>query len=170
MTLVDRFQTPLYTIAEASRHLGVPQPTLRRWAHGDAGARPAVVTAVPRQRARDPVIPFIGLAEALVLAAMRRSGVPLQRIRPALNRLSAEFGLDHALASRWLSTDGAEVVYDYARTTDDPASARAARELVVVRNDRACSTMWSTDISAGSSSIGTDMRGGSGFRGTRSPR
>jgi Putative DNA-binding HTH domain len=43
-----------------------------------------------------PIIPFIGLAEGLVLAATRRSGVPLQRIRPALERLEEEFGLAYS--------------------------------------------------------------------------
>ena len=131
---LDRFRAPLYTVAEASRYLGVPQATLRRWTDPDGSVRGPVVTAISRQRSRDPVIPFIGMAEALVLAAMRRSGVPLQRIRPALERLGKEFGLDHALASKRLYTDGAEVLYDYWVTADDADSARAARELVVVRN------------------------------------
>lgn len=48
-----------------------------------------------------------------MLAAMRRSGVPLQRIRPALARLDEEFGLAHALVSRWLYTDGAEVLFEF---------------------------------------------------------
>jgi uncharacterized protein (DUF433 family) len=82
------------------------------------------------------VIPFVGLAEGLVLAAIRRAGVPLQRIRPALARLQEELGHDHALASKRLYTDGAEVLFDYAKTDSDLDSARAARELVVVRNDQ----------------------------------
>jgi hypothetical protein len=73
-----------------------------------------------------PIIPFIGLAEGLVLAATRRSGVPLQRIRPALERLDEEFGLAHALASQRLYTDGAEMLFDYAESADDPTAARAA--------------------------------------------
>lgn len=93
-----------------------------------------VLTALPRSGFRSPVIPFVGLAEGLVLTAMRRSGVPLQRIRPALDRLDEQFGMAHALASQRLYTDGAEVVFDYAETTDDPAAARAARELVVIRS------------------------------------
>ena len=80
------------------------------------------------------MIPFIGLAEGLVLTAMRSSGVPLQRIRPALQRLQDEFGLAYALASRRLYTDGAEVLFDYAETGSDQVAARAASELVVVRN------------------------------------
>ena len=65
---------------------------------------------------------------------MRRSGVPLQRIRPALEQLDAQFGLAHALASRRLYTDGAEVLFDYAEVAADPGMVRAASELVVVRN------------------------------------
>jgi uncharacterized protein (DUF433 family) len=80
------------------------------------------------------VIPFVGLAEGLVLAAMRRSGVPLQRIRPALARLAEDLGVDHALASRRLYTDGAEVLFDFADHSGDPAAVRAMSDLVVVRN------------------------------------
>jgi uncharacterized protein (DUF433 family) len=83
--------------------------------------------------ARRPNIPFVGLAEGMVLAAMRASGVPLQRIRPAVARLQSEIGLEHALASKRLFTDGAEVLYDYADRGDDDVAV-AARELVVVRH------------------------------------
>ncbi len=137
----DRFEVPLYTVAEAARYLDVPASTLRSWTHGyrrpgdRSGVRaPAVLTALPQQHGPGPVIPFIGLAEGLVLTAMRGSGVPLQRIRPALDRLEREFGLRHALASRRLYTDGAEVLFDYAEHGDDAVAARAAGELVVVRN------------------------------------
>lgn len=143
-TGLDRFATPLYTVSEAARYLDVPDSTLASWTSGyrrrsargrDVVGAP-VLTALPRTGWRGPTIPFIGLAEGLVLAALRRSGVPLQRIRPALARLDEEFGLAHALASRRLYTDGAEVLLDYAEHTDDPGAARAARELVVVRNDQ----------------------------------
>jgi hypothetical protein len=36
----------------------------------------------------------------------------MQRIRPAIDVLSQEVGLEHALASRRLYTDGAEVLFD----------------------------------------------------------
>ncbi|MGH3808181.1 MAG: hypothetical protein ACRDRU_16485 [Pseudonocardiaceae bacterium] len=138
---LDRFATPLYSVAEAARYLDVPASTFATWTHGyrrrPAGRREVVggpvLTALPRSGIRAPVILFIGLAEGLVLAAMRCSGVPLQRIRPALERLEEEFGLTHALASQRLYTDGAEVLFDYAESADDPT---AAREFVVVRNDQ----------------------------------
>lgn len=74
---------------------------------------------------------IVGLAEGLVLTAMRSSGVPLPRIRPALVRLEQELGIAHALASKRFSTHGGEVLYDYAKRGDDPTAARAARDLVV---------------------------------------
>lgn len=139
---VDRFSTALYTVSEAGRFLDVPASTLSAWAHGYRNrpqGRPEVVgapilTTLPRRGPRWPVIPFIGLAEGAVLTAIRRSGVPMQRIRPAIEQLDRQFGLAHALASRRLYTDGAEVLFDYAEATDDPDLVRAASELVVVRN------------------------------------
>ncbi|MBV9030221.1 MAG: hypothetical protein JO364_07900 [Pseudonocardiales bacterium] len=94
----------------------------------------SIVTTVPADSGAS--IPFIGLAEAYALAAIRRAGVPLQRVRPALDRLRAELGIEHVLASRRLFTDGAEVLYDYAEDHSDTSEARSARELVVVRNDQ----------------------------------
>lgn len=140
----DRFTAPLYTLAEASRYLDVPASTFRIWARGyrqEPAGRPAVsvppvLTIASRTQIRGPVVPFVGLAEGLVLSALRRSGVPLQRIRPALARLQEEFGMRHALASRRLYTDGAEVLYDYAEGAADEDSALALRELVVVRSNQ----------------------------------
>ena len=139
---VDRFQVPLYSVAEAARYLGVPTSTFASWAHGyvrrpSEGRRQvtgdAIVTALPVQSKGEASVPFVGLAEGLVLAAIRRAGVPLQRIRPALARLAEEFGLEHVLASKYLYTDGAEVLYDYAQREGDTREAQSARRLVVVR-------------------------------------
>jgi len=141
---VDRFATLLYGIGEAAGYLAIPPSTLTTWAYGYErrpaaaripSARP-IVTAVRPGRAGDPAIPFIGLAEAYALAAFRHAGVPMQRIRPAIDALARELGLEHALASRRLYTDGAEVLYDYARHAGGTPEGESARELVVVRNNQ----------------------------------
>ena len=139
--VVDRFSTPLYTVAEASHFLGVPGSTFRSWAKGyirrsdgraDVRGEP-IVTVVPGQRFRSASVPFVGLAEGLVLAGIRRAGVPLQRIRPAVQALKDQLGIAHVLASESLYTDGAEVLYDFAERSHDP-SAEDVRELVVARH------------------------------------
>ena len=56
--------------------------------------------------------------------------------RPAIDVLDVELGLEHALASRRLYTDGAEVLFDYATNAGDTPEGDSARELVVVRNNQ----------------------------------
>ena len=141
---VDRFVTLLYGIGEGAAYLAVPPSTLTSWAygyerhvHGDgaARARPVITVVRPAHR-NDAAMPFIGLAEAYALVAFRKAGVPMQRIRPAIDALAGELGLEHALASRRLYTDGAEVLYDYAQHAGDTPEGESARELVVVRNSQ----------------------------------
>jgi hypothetical protein len=135
--------TPLYHKAEAARIIRVPANTLRNWASppsfpwadgrrdqraievrgADSGQfsdgervvvhHQGLITAAQAPTPRGPTIPFVGLAEAYVLASFRQAGVPMQRIRPAIRRLEAEMGLIQALASERLRTDGAEVLWDY---------------------------------------------------------
>ena len=99
--------------------------TFATWAHGYERHFPnrrsvqgrAVITTVDGDDGR--LIPFVGLVEATVVQAFRRTGLPLQRIRRALDVLASQGELDHALASRQLFSDGANVLYDYARSEDD---------------------------------------------------
>lgn len=143
-TSVDRFETPLYGIGEAAGYLAVPSSTLSTWAYGyerrRLGAEPVtgepVITAIHPERRHDAAVPFIGFAEAYALAAFRQAGVPMQRIRPAIDALHRELGLQYALASKQLYTDGAEVLYDYAQHAAGTAGGESARELVVVRNNQ----------------------------------
>lgn len=141
----DRFTVPLYTLSEASTYLRVPRATLTTWADGyehhqrdrtverTVKGAPIVTAMDPSQRGY-PRLPFIGLAEAYVLNAFRQAGVPMQRIRPSLDWLVQHVG-PHALASRNLYTDGAEVLWEFAQQTDenDPDAA-FARGLIVPRS------------------------------------
>jgi uncharacterized protein (DUF433 family) len=129
----------LFTVREAAGWLTVPASTVQGWARGYgralAGGKTSVgkpvITSIPA-RGREPTIPFVGLAEGLVLSAFRRAGVSMQRIRPALERLDREVGLEHALASDRLYTDGVDVLYDYGTSVDQGLVS----DLVVVRNQQ----------------------------------
>lgn len=106
-----RVARPVFTVREAAGYLAMPVSTLSDWASATRSAPIISTVAGTRGSAR---VPFIGFAEAFVLAAFRRAGLPLQRIRPAVAILRDELGLEHALASQNLYTDGAEVLFDYA--------------------------------------------------------
>lgn len=105
--------------------VGVKPDTFRTWAYGyerrfpdrTGVHQPPVITAVKADRGLG--VPFVGLAEAMVLAAFRQAGLPLQRVRRAVTVLADQIGLDHVLASRRLYTDGANVLYDFAAHYDD---------------------------------------------------
>jgi uncharacterized protein (DUF433 family) len=107
---------PLFTLPECATYLQTPLSTLHTWTRPKDGA--PLVTVLP-SAGRQATVPFVGFAEAFVLGALRRAGVPMQRIRPAVKKLNDEIGLDHALASRRVYTDGAELIFDYAASSDD---------------------------------------------------
>jgi uncharacterized protein (DUF433 family)/transposase-like protein len=122
-----RFTRPLYTMAEASRLVGMAPSTFATWSKGYRRQAPGrrdvvkgpVITAVPAARPGEPTIPFGGLVEATVVQAFRRTDLSLQRIRRALEVLSAQGELEHPLASRRLYTDGAQLLFDYAQDAAD---------------------------------------------------
>lgn len=126
MTDKRRFETPLYTTAEAARLVGMSPSTLSTWASGcerqhpgrAATHQPPVITSIPASSG-SPSIPFIGLVESTVVQAFRESGLPMQRIRRALQVLAQQGGIEHALASRRLYTDGADILFDYAERAGD---------------------------------------------------
>ena len=107
--------------------MGMSPSTLRTWSHGYTKTfkdRPAVtqrpvITSLNGASHDSRSIPFVGLVEATVVQAFRRTGLPMQRIRKALEVLASQGELEHALASRQLYSDGANVLYDYARRHDD---------------------------------------------------
>lgn len=116
-----RFRTPLYTITEAAAHLQVPRSTFETWVRGYERRPPgrslvrgrSIVTSVETYD-RQAEIPFIGLVEGMVVASFRRSGISMQRVRRALEVVADQVGLEYALASQRLFTDGADILYDYA--------------------------------------------------------
>jgi uncharacterized protein (DUF433 family) len=121
-----RFDTPIYTMAEAGQHLDVPYSTFRSWAKGYSVNRPdgsvtigdPFLTVLSRRHGKAS-IPFVGLVEGTVAAAFRRAGVSLQQVRRALTVLNHEMGVEHALASNGLYTDGAKIIFDYADKTGE---------------------------------------------------
>lgn len=115
---------------ETATFLDVPKSTVHWWARSQDAEHP-LITCFP-SRGRQATVPFIGFAEAFVLSSFRRAAVPLQRIRPAVEVLEKEIGVEHALASKRLYTDGAEVLFDYANKSGE----RKVMELTVVRTQQ----------------------------------
>jgi uncharacterized protein (DUF433 family) len=135
----SHYSAPIYYKAEAAHIIALPAQTFRNWSVGYAYKRldgsqvvsAPIITTVPPARPRGVTVPFVGLAEAYIVAAFIKAGLPMQRIRPAVLWLQEHIGLPQALASERLQTDGAEVLWDFGRQSGDPA---AVDGLVVVRS------------------------------------
>ena len=69
-----RFSTGLLDVSDAARFLGIPRPTLRRWAFGYAHGDP-LLHVVDLEGRREAQVTFIAMAEAHVLEALRQACV-----------------------------------------------------------------------------------------------
>jgi uncharacterized protein (DUF433 family) len=125
-----RIVRAIFTLGETAAYLGIPKSTVHWWGRPPSAKHPLITCFPPH--GRQATVPFIGFAEAFVLSSFRRAGVPLQRIRPAVEVLAKEIGVEHALASKRLYTDGAEVLFDYATKHGE----REVMDLVVVRTQQ----------------------------------
>jgi uncharacterized protein (DUF433 family) len=129
--VADRaYVTPIYGQNEAAHIIKAPVTSFGRWAHGhrfqqrqagEQGWTPPILTGV--KSGRGYTVPFNALAEGFIIESFRQVGLPMARIRPAIEVLRQEIGLENALLSERLQTDGAEILF---RNGED--------QLVVVRN------------------------------------
>jgi len=122
----ERFERRLYSVTRAAQLVGMRPSTLSSWARGysdEGGGRVRqqgpVIASLPVAAGDDRSVPFVGLVEATVVQAFRRTGLPMQRIRTAFSILAQQGELEHALASRQLYSDGANVLFDDAKAEDD---------------------------------------------------
>lgn len=110
-----RFDLGLYTLPEAARLASVPPRTLTNWVRGyryPVDGRMASARPVIRPPGRD-ALSFVNLMEALALAGYREAGVPMQRVRKALDFAARIMEHPHILASERLLTDGKELFWEY---------------------------------------------------------
>lgn len=111
--------TPIYSLTEAAQIVRAPSTSFARWSHGhrfrqraaDAwGWSEPILTGV--SDGRGYTVPFNALAEGYVVETFRRAGLPMARIRPAIDALRKEIGVEYALLSERLRTDGAEILIE----------------------------------------------------------
>lgn len=112
---------PAYRASEAAQILALPAGTVRAWCFGhdyrhktDGSPkrfRPVIEPADPQQR----LLSFVNLCELHLLAVIRRHHkVTLPKVRAALDYLSDELGVEHALASRRFMTNGVSLFVEHA--------------------------------------------------------
>jgi uncharacterized protein (DUF433 family) len=106
----DARSLPAYSLGEAARYLRLPLPTLRAWVVGrnysTKTGRHRSPPALSLAGAKPPMLSFVNLLEAHVLAAITRDyDVPLQQVRRALTFLGKQFESKHPLIDRIFETN-----------------------------------------------------------------
>jgi uncharacterized protein (DUF433 family) len=92
----------LYTIREAADYLDLSISTLQRWVRPRHGT-PLVFSLSQKGYGRS--IPFVGLAEAFVIASARARKLSARNVREGVLAIKKDTGLDYALANRMIYTD-----------------------------------------------------------------
>lgn len=106
---------PRYRIAHAARIAGRPVPTIRHWVGRSTRAGPGLPPVIDCQDQSDRKgvkISFLDVVEIVVIAAMRRNDMSLQRIRDARTHMRDELGIAHPFAVVLMRGSGKHMTYE----------------------------------------------------------
>jgi len=98
----ERLPVAAYGLAEAARYAGVSHRTASAWERLTPSGGAPVLSSRPAGAG----LSFLQLIELGVVAAMRKAGVSLQRIRRAREYLKGEFRTEYPFAAYRLQSDG----------------------------------------------------------------
>jgi uncharacterized protein (DUF433 family) len=143
--VTDLLDRPVYGMAQVDWILRLHLGTARRWIDGYERRGIAYPPVVRLEPTGSEIVTWGEFCEARLLAEFRDlKGVPLQRMRPAVERLRDLFGTQYPLAHArpWLDAAGKELVMQ----VQDEVGLEKKLLLVVVRNDQLVLTMPSENF------------------------
>jgi uncharacterized protein (DUF433 family) len=107
-----RLNVPAYRVIEAARYARTSTQTIGNWQRLRGNRRGAI-----GQRRSGTGLSYLQLIEVGVVAAMRKSGVRLPKIRQAREYLCEKFGSEFPFAHYRFKTDGKSLFMDYDQIT-----------------------------------------------------
>jgi uncharacterized protein (DUF433 family) len=130
--LVNLLDRPTYGFGQVDRVLSLHPGTARRWIDGYSRGGRSYPPVVRQNSTGNEIATWGEFVETRLLSEFRDAGVPLIRMRPAIDVLRAELNSEYPLASAraWLDTDGKELV----RRVQETVGLENRLALVVVRS------------------------------------
>jgi len=127
--LLDRF---VYGLSQVDRLLALKSGTARRWIDGYTRSGKNYPPVVRVEATGEELVTWGEFVEARLLSEYRDAGVPIIRMRPAVERLREQFDVRYPLAHAhpFLDVEGQELVLKAQEQTH----LERALHLVVVRN------------------------------------
>jgi len=120
-SLRDYGTAPRYSLVEASWLTGTPRATLRTWFLGWKGAegRSPQAPVIRADGTGDSLtLSFFNIVEARFLACYRRVGVPMQRVRPALQYAQQRMKIPRPLLTQRFEADGRNLFIEWIEQKD----------------------------------------------------
>jgi uncharacterized protein (DUF433 family) len=129
--VVELLERPLYGLAQVDRILGLHGGTARRWVEGYTRGGKSYPPVIREAPTGSEIVTWGEFVETRLLAEYRHAGVPLIKMRPAIEVLREELGTPYPLASArtWLGVEGRELV----RRVQEEVKLDRPLALVVVR-------------------------------------
>jgi uncharacterized protein (DUF433 family) len=114
MASVATLHRPLYSYAEAARLLDLPTTTLRWWLEGARRGDVDYPPVIRPERTGGDAVTWGEFVEAGLLRGYRQKSVPLQRMRPFIEKMRERMGVPYPLAHYRPLIDPAnrKLVYD----------------------------------------------------------
>jgi len=103
---------PLYQMNEAARLLDIPDKTLRRWIDGDRRFGRVVEPLIRTEHTGNADVTWGEFVEAGFLVGCRHRRLPIERLRPLIERLREELQTRYPLAqAKPLYSDGRQLLW-----------------------------------------------------------
>lgn len=111
--VIDLLSRPVYGLSQVDVLLSLRSGTARRWIDGYARAGRSYPPVVREVSTGDDAVTWGEFVETRLLAQYRDAGVPMIRMRPAIEVLRDQMQTRYPLASArtWLDVDGRELVW-----------------------------------------------------------
>lgn len=129
---VSLLERPLYGMAQVDRLLGLNPGTARRWIDGYKRGEKRYPPVVRLESTGDEIVTWGEFVETRLLSEYREAGVPLVRMRPAIDRLRERFDPHYPLAQARPYAAGRELVLE----AQEAVGLELKLQLVVIRNDQ----------------------------------
>lgn len=112
--VINMLERQTYGMRQVDDLLGLHPGTASRWIDGYERSGKVYDPVIREERTGDPLVTWGEFVETRLLAEYRQEGVPLARLRPAIQVLRDELGTQYplAMAHTWLSVEGKELVAD----------------------------------------------------------
>lgn len=144
---------PVYGFGQVDRILGLRSGTSQRWIDGYSRSGKRYPPVIRTEQTGDEAVTWGEFIEARLLAEYREEGIPLVKMRPAVEKLRDELNTQYPLASArtWLAAEGRELV----RKVEETVGLHRRLRLVVVRNDQEM-LAWAPKAQEFADSLGWD--------------